>query len=134
MKFESTDFKPCPLCGNNQIDVLPQDESIYLIRCRECLLGKRVHATLKETVLTEWNSRIGLILTSDNFAELLKLLRHKEELTQRQFGDKIGMFNQAIDRYERKKSSPNINNAVKLFEGLGYQLVIIPKEGCDRKD
>lgn len=53
-------FKPCPFCGNDIIDLLPQNNygtPEWLIKCRVCGVKKTVFTKFKRQIYAEWNNR-----------------------------------------------------------------------------
>lgn len=57
-KFPPGKFKPCPFCGCDNIEVLPQRGSGKLIRCWQCNVSKFVVTEYKRQLYAEWNTRV----------------------------------------------------------------------------
>ena len=50
-------FRPCPFCGNEQIDVFPHDNKSNIIECRVCKASKLVISNIVGQLEAEWNYR-----------------------------------------------------------------------------
>jgi hypothetical protein len=50
-------FRPCPFCGNEQIDMFPHDKRSNIVQCRVCKAAKLVVSNIAGQIEAEWNYR-----------------------------------------------------------------------------
>lgn len=58
----------------------------------------------------------------EDFGKRIKELRNKQNLSQEAFSDKIKVHVTHVSRYERDKSIPSLEVAIKMAEVLGISL------------
>jgi hypothetical protein len=52
------DAKPCPFCGCNKIELIPQGKQYeWLIKCTCCGVKKFVYTAYQRQLKAEWNNR-----------------------------------------------------------------------------
>jgi transcriptional regulator with XRE-family HTH domain len=61
--------------------------------------------------------------------EAIVFARHLAGLTQRQLAAKAGFRQAQIAAWEVGAGRPNVASTVRLFDALGYQLALVPKDG-----
>lgn len=67
--------------------------------------------------------------------EKIRAVRIKKELTQKQLGDKCGMADSAIRRYESGRGNPTLDTVGRIAEALGLELrsLVLYGEEPDRE-
>ena len=64
-------------------------------------------------------------------AGLLKELRRKRGISQRQLADESGVDRSVVNRAESGENDAQISTWAKLFQGLGYRLILDVEELCE---
>lgn len=62
------------------------------------------------------------------FADQLRHIMNKENLSARDVAKKCGMTESSINRYLSEDRAPNVRDANWIFESLGYDTFIVKKE------
>ena len=62
-----------------------------------------------------------------NTAEIVRVARESRGLTRKQLSDKSGVHVTTIWNIERAKSSPSMDNMLKLMEAMDYTIVFNPR-------
>lgn len=67
--------------------------------------------------------------------EKIRAVRNKKDLTQKQLGDKCGMADSAIRRYESGRGNPTLDTVERIAEALGMELrdLVLYGEEPDRE-
>ena len=73
------------------------------------------------------------VRTPMQLARVLNGYRKKLNLTQKQAGEKVGMFPKTISALENSPDNSSIASLFKLLSALGLELVLKPKNG-ERND
>lgn len=60
---------------------------------------------------------------------ILKNMRVKAGLTQKQLGEKISVEDNTISSYERGNSQPDLEKIAKIAKTCGYEIVIRDSKG-----
>ena len=74
------------------------------------------------------------INSPDEIIELVKSIRSKEKLSQREFADKIGVSNVTVANVERGFSRMKIDLLILIINTFGYELQIIDKGSIKEQD
>ncbi|MBD2752624.1 helix-turn-helix domain-containing protein [Spirosoma validum] len=61
---------------------------------------------------------------AEQVGELIKQTRKEKGLTQKELGEKIGVSESMINKYESGKQNPTIATLSKIIEALGVRLKI----------
>ena len=64
-------------------------------------------------------------------ASLLRELRQKRGISQRQLADEAGVDRSVVNRVESGGRDAQLLTWAKLFQGLGYHLILDAEESCE---
>jgi len=65
-----------------------------------------------------------IIVNDYNTKDIIKFLRQETELTQKRFGEKIGLSGHTIQGYERGTRKYTFETLIKIAKQFGYKIII----------
>lgn len=72
--------------------------------------------------------KVYLLKKRINMILLIKELRERHNLTQKEFADKVGLSVSTIRKYEKGKCIPRTKNIIKIADAFGVSLESLVKE------
>jgi transcriptional regulator with XRE-family HTH domain len=69
--------------------------------------------------------------TTEKVGPAIRFARHLAGLTQAQLAERAGVAQPQVGMWERGLNEPRAGTLIKIFDALGYDLALIPREDPD---